>query len=124
MDFIKKNAKWIGVAGCALMIIGCFLPFATVSLLGVSETISLFKAGTLGIILIIAAIISGVIMLVTKKPKLSLITTIISALLVILNISSAKSYSSMMKYGIGLYVVIIGLVIAIVIPFFMSKKEK
>lgn len=122
MDFVKKNAKWIGVAGCALILIGCFLPFATVSLFGISETISLFKSGALGIILIIAAIISGAIILLEKKPKLSLITSIISALLVILNVSNAKSYSSMMKYGIGLYVVIIGLVIAIVIPFFMSKK--
>ena len=32
MEFLKNNAKWIGLAGCALMIIGCFLPFATVSM--------------------------------------------------------------------------------------------
>jgi len=87
----KNNAKWIGLAGCALMIIGCFLPFATVSILGLSETIALSGTGALGIILIITAIISGIVML-TKKSKLSLITTIIYALFVVLNIANAREY--------------------------------
>ncbi|MDY6071475.1 MAG: hypothetical protein ACLUF5_04105 [Clostridia bacterium] len=123
MEFLKNNAKWIGLAGCALMIIGCFLPFATVSILGLSETIALSGTGALGIILIITAIISGIVML-TKKSKLSLITTIIYALFVVLNIANASEYGDAFSYGIGLYVVIIGVIIAVVMPFFKSKQDK
>lgn len=123
MEFLKNNAKWIGLAGCALMIIGCFLPFATVSILGLSETIALSGTGALGIILIITAIISGIVML-TKKSKLSLITTIIYALFVVLNIANASEYGDAFSYGIRLYVVIIGVIIAVVMPFFKSKQDK
>ena len=123
MEFLKNNAKWIGLAGCALMIIGCFLPFATVSILGLSETIALSGTGALGIILIITAIISGIVML-TKKSKLSLITTIIYALFVVLNIANASEYGDAFSYCIGLYVVIIGVIIAVVMPFFKSKQDK
>ena len=123
MEFLKNNAKWIGLAGCALMIIGCFLPFATVSILGLSETIALSGTGALGIILIITAIISGIVML-TKKSKLSLITTIIYALFVVLNIANASEDGDAFSYGIGLYVVIIGVIIAVVMPFFKSKQDK
>lgn len=123
MEFLKNNAKWIGLAGCALMIIGCFLPFATVSILGLSETIALSGTGALGIILIITAIISGIVML-TKKSKLSLITTIIYALFVVLNIANASENGDAFSYGIGLYVVIIGVIIAVVMPFFKSKQDK
>lgn len=123
MEFLKNNAKWIGLAGCILMIIGCFLPFATVKILGYSETINLGGTGALGIILIVTAIISGLVM-ITKKPKLSLITTIIYGLFVILNIVNASDYNSAVSYGIGLYVVLLGTIIAIVMPFFIKKQDK
>ena len=123
MEFLKNNAKWIGLAGCILMIIGCFLPFATVKILGYSETINLGGTGALGIILIVNAIISGLVM-ITKKPKLSLITTIIYGLFVILNIVNASDYNSAVSYGIGLYVVLLGTIIAIVMPFFIKKQDK
>ena len=119
MDLIKKNVKWIG---CVIILIGCILPFAKISFLGFTQTITLIKTGALGIIILITTIISGVVITFTKKPKISLITTMITALLIILNISNAKEYSSMIKYGIGLYLVIIGLLITIITPFFISKK--
>ena len=105
-----------------IILIGCILPFAKISFLGFTQTITLIKTGALGIIILITTIISGVVITFTKKPKISLITTMITALLIILNISNAKEYSSMIKYGIGLYLVIIGLLITIITPFFISKK--
>ena len=122
MDLIKKNVNWIGLIGCVIILIGCILPFAKISFLGFTQTITLIKTGALGIIILITTIISGVVITFTKKPKISLITTMITALLIILNISNAKEYSSMIKYGIGLYLVIIGLLITIITPFFISKK--
>lgn len=62
----------------------------------------------------------------TKKPKLSLITTIIAALVFALNIVSLSSsdYSSTVTYEFGLYVIIAGMIISVIMPFFTKKLLK
>lgn len=66
MDFVNKNIKYIGLAGCALMIVGAFLSFATVtvSVFGISSSASFSYMDENGIYLIILAILSGVMLFV------------------------------------------------------------
>lgn len=122
MSGFRKIARWIGIIGCIIVIIGCFLPFATVTYYGLSQTTSLWSIKPLGAIIVGAAVISALIML-TKRAKLSLITSIIMALLIGINIMNASEVSEAFTYEIGMYVTIAGLIIAIILPLFVKKAK-
>ena len=122
MDFIRKNRMWITLGGLALALIGCFMPFAKASVLGFSQTVN-YTDGD-GILVVIAVIISAVLVFL-KKEKFSLIPSGIGALITIydmINTSRVASGLASVSLGIGAFVVIIGLIVAIIMPLIPQNK--
>ena len=125
MDFIKQNSKWVILCGLAVAIIGCFLTFAKVSVLGFSQSINYVDDGRDGIIVIIAAIVAAVLVFL-KKEKFSVIPSAIAAIVTIydmINISKVAGSASLagVSIGIGAFVILIGIAVAIITPFIAKK---
>lgn len=128
MDKIR-NSKILGIVGNAVLLVGTFLPMYTVSLFGISQSISYVQGD--GIFVILLAVIALLMIFADKladkvaffgkltNPKLTLIPTAISAILLIIAVTSVSStgYGSLFSFGIGFYLMIIGLVAAAVYPF-------
>lgn len=131
MDFLKKNSKYIGIAGCVLMLLGCFLPFAkvTVSLFGYSQSQSVKFIDGDGVFVLIAAIVAGVLIYLNKH-KLSLIPTAIGAAVTIYDMINVKSVVGdtmglgKVGFGFGAWIIIIGAVVAAACAVFELKKAK
>ena len=126
MDFIKKNRMWITLGGLALAIIACFLPFAKVSVFGISQSINYIDGGRDGIIVIIAAIVAGVLVYL-KKEKFSLIASGLAALVTvydIINVAKVAGKSSLggVSISIGAILILVGLIVAIVMPVIPQDK--
>lgn len=140
-DFMDKlkNTKILGIAGNALLLVGTFLPMF--SALGIS--ISYVAKGGDGILVFFLAIISLLIVFADKiksnipffekltNQKLTLIPSIISAILIIINAFSINSQSGNIlgaiikpTLGFGFYVMVIGLVAAIAYPFVYKGENK
>ena len=117
MEFLKNNSKWLGLGGCLLTIIGCFLPYASV--LGMS--IKFASEGKDGNIVVVLLIVSAVLILL-NKGKWSLIPSIIGLFISIYDGINVSNISTLVQLEIGFYVILIGLIIAIVTPFFMKKE--
>lgn len=113
--FVKQN-NVVGILACLLIIIGCLLPFASVSMLGYSQSVSLLSDGKDGIIFLVASLVTIVFILI-KKDLLSLIAGIITGGLGIYEIiytnSQLGEYSSMVNKGMGYYLLLIGAIILI-----------
>ena len=126
MDFIKKNKLYIGLAGCALMLIAVFLPFATVKFFGLEQSVS-FVEGWEGKFILALSVVSG-LLLWFKKEKYSLISTGIIFLLDIyamINLKSQlKGFSSLAHLGIGPWFILIGVVAAAGVVVLQILEEK
>lgn len=126
MDFIKKNKLYIGLAGCALMLIAVFLPFATVKFFGLEQSVS-FVEGWEGKFILALSVVSG-LLLWFKKEKYSLISTGIILLLDIyamINLKSQlKGFSSLAHLGIGPWFILIGVVAAAGVVVLQILEEK
>lgn len=113
--FVKQN-NVVGIVACFLIIIGCLLPFASVSILGYSQSVSLLSDGKDGIIFLVAALVTIALILI-KKDLLSLIAGIITGGLGIYEIiytnSQLGQYSSMVNKGMGYYLLLIGAIVLI-----------
>lgn len=126
MEFIKKNRMWITLGGLALAIIACFLPFAKVSVFGYSQTINYIDGGRDGIIVIIAAAVAGVLVFL-KKEKFSVIPSGIGAIVTIYDIINVAKVAGGSSFGgvsisFGAILILIGLIVAIVLPFIPQDK--
>ena len=108
MEILNKNSKYIGLGGCILTIIGCFLPWS--NFLG--ESYSQINGD--GKIVLILAIVTA-ILIYLKKDKISLVTSGIAILVFI--IDGSKVFSSNFNAGIGLFTILIGLICMILYPF-------
>ncbi len=124
MKVLKENAKWIGLGGCVLMIIGCFLPFATVSALGLSQSVNYIDGD--GVFVVIAAVVAA-ILIYLKKGKLILIPSLISAAFVIYDAASGSSAASSslanVSFGIGFFLIVIGIICVSAYPFLDNEKK-
>ena len=137
MEFLQKNSKYLGYtgyAGCILMILGNFLPFATatVSLFGYSQSESIKFIDGDGVFVLIAAIVTA-ILLYFKKEKFSLIPTAIALAVTINAIVNVESElgntmgMATISYGLGLWIIIIGVILAaghVVLNHIMNKNTK
>lgn len=153
MEFIKKNIKYIGIAGCLIAIISTFLPFAkvTVSLFGFSSSQSVKFISGDGKFVLILSLIAGLFLLGKKLNfslqiskfnvnslykfwwgplvlvAISLIITIVDAS----NIGNASSTAGIVagatvSLGIGFYLNLLGLIVtaaAILYEKFGMKEE-
>lgn len=149
MDQVKEKltkTKLLGLIGTILTIISVFLPFATVkaNVLGVKASQSTTFIEGDGIFVLVLAIIALLMVLAstiaTKVPffgklaktKLVLIPTILSAIILIIDMANASELvgsasSSIAKvtvsYGIGTWVLWIGLILTAVYAFIYKKAE-
>ena len=124
MDFIKKNHMWIGIAACGAAILGCFLPFATVSAFGLSESVNFIDGD--GKLVLIAAVISGVLLYLQngKYQKFSWISSAIGLFITLYDASNVgKKMSGLVNthMGIGFTIIMLGFIVAIIIPFIKSE---
>lgn len=111
----KFNAGHFAVMGGSLLcLISVFLPFLSVSL---SESMSLFKDGEDGVIFLITAIVI-IALSMLRVNTLNIILTLIQGIFAIYETMSAKSelsdYGSMVQYGAGFYLLLIGGIVAFV----------
>ena len=143
---ILKTKRYLGMVGAALVIIGLFLPFVTVSvsLFGVSNSQSTSWIGAGGLDAILVLILSVVTLLmifsdklVEKVPffekftnqKLTLVPTALSALLLIISIANASSAFGIVGslgsvgFGFGFWLIIIGLVACAAYPFIYKGEN-
>lgn len=132
MDFLKKNSKYIGFAGCALMLIGCFFPFAkvTVGLFGYSQSQSVNFIDGDGVFVLIAAIVTAVLIYLNKY-KLSFIPTGIGAIVTIYDMINAESVVGgntyglgKVSFGLGAWTILLGVVLAVAYAVVELKKAK
>lgn len=151
MDQVKDkvmNTKILGIVGAILTIIGVFLPFATVtaSLFGYSASQSVSFIEGDGVFVLILSIIALVMIfanLIASKlnggianffkklinPKLTLIPTIISAIILIIDMSNADSVVGQtaglatVSFGAGVWIMWIGLIATAAYPFVYKKAE-
>ena len=114
MNFLVKNRKYIGLGGCVLSIVGCFLPFA--SALGINAS---YINGD-GKLLLVAMIVSAVLIYL-QKDKISLIPSAIGALIFLFSAFKVLGTSGV-SMGIGLIIILIGLICAIAYPFLNEKN--
>ena len=108
----KFNAGHFAVMGGSLFcLISVFLPFLTVSLFGYSESMSLFKDGEDGVIFLITAIVVFALSML-RVNTLNIILTLIQGIFAVYETMSAKDelsdYGSMVQYGAGFYLLLIG----------------
>lgn len=145
MEKLRKT-KLLGIIGAVVTIIGLFLPFATVTAkaFGIkhSESITYIQAD--GVYVLILAVITLLIIFSDKlsekvaffkkmsNVKSVLVPTIISAIILIFDMINASETlgevsTSIVKaeisYGIGLWVLWIGLIATAVFPFIYKKDE-
>ena len=123
MEFVKKNIKWIALGGCVLAIISLFLPFATVSAeifgTSISESVTYIEGD--GAIVFAAIVVAGVLIFL-KKDLFALIPIGIGTAISIysaINVGKAfgdvsSLYGDLIKvgFGIGFYLLLVGLVVA------------
>ncbi len=125
MNIVKKNKMWIGIGACAIAIIGCFLPIAKVSVLGFSQSVTYMDGD--GVLILIAMVISGVLFFL-KKDIFTLIPTGIALLITLYDIINVSKYTGgyglgSIKIGIGAFVIIIALIVAVVLPLITKEKK-
>ena len=136
MSYVKEK-KYLGILGNALLILGVFLPFVSVSVsfLGVSQSQSVSYIQGDGIFVLILAVISLLMIFADKlsekvpffgkfvNPKLTLIPTVISIILLIIDVSNATGSASIygalaqISLGFGFFVIVLGLIALVAYPF-------
>lgn len=111
----------------AVVILSTFLPYATVSLFGFSESVSLLEGGD-GWFFIAASAVAIVGVLI-NKPILPLVGGVITALISLFEIVDMKTqlgdYSSMVDMSMGFYLSLVGsiaLAVLGVLVFLNAKK--
>ena len=114
----KFNAGHFAVMGGSLFcLISVFLPFLTVSIFGYSESMTLFKDGEDGVIFLITAIVVFALSML-RVNTLNIILTLIQGIFAVYETMSAKDelsdYGSMVQYGAGFYLLLIGGIVAFV----------
>lgn len=124
--FIGQN-NVVGLLACALILIANFLPFASVSLYGYSQSVSLMDSGKDGIIFLVAAIVT-IVFIILKNDMLALIAGVITGGLGIYEIldtnSQSGSYAAYVDKGAGYYLLLIGAVLllaSVIVKKFVIK---
>lgn len=134
-----KNTRVLALIGIVCAILGILMPFVKISVFGFSRTISLIQ-GWKGWAIIVVAILQILICyydivqkyipkvyenkvgeMIKQNQKLSLIPTIILAILTITSMSALDS--SYVTLHLGFYLLVISIVSMLVYPF-MYKNTK
>lgn len=139
-----KTTRILGICGSLLIAIGTFLPIATTSILGMSQTYFYVQLGGDGIIVLVLAIVSLLLIFADKlekiipifskikNPKYTLIPTVISAILLIvtaIKITSNANFNVLglavkADLGFAFWVIWIGIVLSAIYPFLYNENKK
>ncbi|MBR3003233.1 MAG: hypothetical protein IKF38_06770 [Clostridia bacterium] len=136
-----KDTKILGIVGNALLAVGTLLPMVSVSVFGISQSVSYISGD--GIFVLILSIIALLMIFADKlsakvaffdkltNPKLTLIPTALSALLLIIdtaNVSSklggVNTSLANISFGFGFWVMILGVIAAAAYPFLFKGENK
>lgn len=140
---VIKNKRILALVGIIGLILGSFLPYYKISFLGISKTIALwgYLEGKVIFILTLANALFifqdyiekyvpqlfnnwvGNIVQKAKNPKLSIVPTILAALFVISLIIRIDIDTNYVKYGLGFWVLWIGIISLIGHSIFYKKEE-
>lgn len=132
-----KNSKLLGIIGAALVIIGVFLPLVKAEIWFLSESISYIKGdGIFPLILSVITLIMIFADVIAQKveslsnifnkisnPKLTLIPTIISIVIIITMMVDFSENSGYITYQIGFYTIWLGLILSLLYGIFYKKSE-
>ena len=140
---VIKNKRILALVGIAGLILGCFLPYYTFSLFGYTQSISLwgYWEGKIILVLTLANALFifqdyiekyipqlfnnwiGNIVQTAKNPKLALVPTILVAVFAISLIIRLDVDSKYIKYGLGFWVLWIGIIALIGHAIFYKKQN-
>lgn len=127
MEIIRKYIQYIGFFGCILMIIGCFLPFISVSFFGISKSAALIGGdipdyAINGWIIFIIPIVTAILIFL-KKSKFVLIPNVIALILVIWNgVDIINQSSGLASLSVGFWIIIIGIIISSLFTFIYKEN--
>ena len=137
-----RSTKILAIVGIACLILGIFFPYVNIKIWSLTQSVALTHYWE-GYVIVLVAIANGIMIFrefvekyipklfigkfgefLTKvnNPKATLIPTGIAALLVIY-LNTAVHISSYVKYGLGFYIIVIGIVALAAYPF-VYKEEK
>ena len=127
----KKLFQIIVAIAAVIQVIACFLPFATVSVLGFSQSITWADGD--GIFAIILAVLAVVMVFVNKNVTyiIAMVAAAINVILIIYDgfigyASELGDYSGMVTRGAGVYIFIIGAIamVAGTVLLFVKEREQ
>ena len=123
MDFVKKNKKYIALAGCAIMAIAVFLTFVKASALGMSESLKFTKVSDeyskcISAYVVLIAAAGSAALIWFNKEKYSLITSAAALVITFYDYFKVKdemdALGSLIKTSYTApWVVLVGFIIAI-----------
>ncbi len=116
MKKIKEMSNIIGLVGCGLIILGCFLPWVTVMGISINYIIGDGQ-------FVVGLTIVAVILIILKKGFWELIPTIISCILFI-NTTSKMLMNVTRNFSVGFYLILIGLILTLIYPFLARKPKE
>lgn len=140
---VIKNKRILALVGIAGLILGCFLPYYTVSVFGYTQSISLwgYWEGKIVLVLTLANALFifqdfiekyvpqlfnnwiGNIVQKAKNPKFALVPTILVAVFAISLIIRLDVDSEYIKYGLGFYLLWIGIIALVGHAIFYKNKN-
>ncbi len=140
---VIKNKRILALVGIAGLILGCFLPYYTVSVFGYTQSISLwgYWEGKIVLVLTLANALFifqdfiekyvpqlfnnwvGNIVQKAKNPKFALVPTILAAVFAISLIIRLDVDSEYIKYGLGFYILWVGIIALVGHAIFYKNKN-
>jgi len=140
---VIKNKRILALVGIAGLILGCFLPYYTVSVFGYTQSISLwgYWEGKIVLVLTLANALFifqdfiekyvpqlfnnwvGNIVQKAKNPKFALVPTILVAVFAISLIIRLDVDSEYIKYGLGFYILWVGIIALVGHAIFYKNKN-
>lgn len=127
----KKLFQIVVAIAAVIHVIACFLPFATVSVLGFSQSITWADGD--GIFAIILAVLAAVMVFLNKNVTyiIAMVAAAINVILIIYDgfigyASELGDYSGMVSRGAGIYIFIIGAIamVAGTVLLFVKEREQ
>ena len=130
-----KRDNYASIAGATMMLLSVFMPFLTISFLGMSQSVTLMdKSVKVGPVILLVSIMA-IVFIFIQKDVLAIIASGINLIIFFAiqseiskqlagNSYEAKLASSLMQKGIGYYMLLIGAIVTIIAEVYCYNKKK
>lgn len=129
-EYLKQKTVIISLVGCILLIIGNLIPIVQIS----SDTIEYARTFNFidyeGKYIVLVAVLA-VLLILLEEPRYAGVPLLVSTFVLLYLVTNRSElyddcsfYESMFSWGIGLYVMIIGNILAYVAPIWELFKSK